>query len=137
MAKTALQIDAFGKAKRVPRFPRAEHDEQVALFAWMKLAHPEAWAHCYAIPNGGHRHAAVARKMKAEGVRKGVPDLCLALPRRNWHGLYVELKATGTTACAVSKEQREWISRLLYAGYQARVAHGFDEAKQVIEDYLQ
>lgn len=135
MRATAIQLDAFGRAKRI-RYPRAEHDEQVALIAWLRWMHPEAWAHCYAIPNGGHRHQAVAKRMKDEGVKRGVPDLCLALPRRHWHGLYVEMKAAGTTACSVSKEQREWIARLQTAGYQATVAHGLDDAKRVIAEYL-
>ena len=133
--RTATQLDAFGKPKRI-RYRPAEHDEQVALFAWLRWQYPEAWDHAYAIPNGGHRHAAVARRMKDEGVRRGVPDLCIALPRGDWHGLYVELKATGTTACVVSREQREWIGRLREAGYAAHVAHGLDEARRVIEGYL-
>jgi hypothetical protein len=135
MAKTAIQIDAFGKPKRIRYLP-AEHDEQVALVTWLQWMHREAWEHCYAIPNGGHRHQAVAKRMKDEGVKRGVPDLCLALPSRHWHGLYLELKASGTTACSVSKEQRAWIERLREAGYAAEVAHGLDEAKRVIEGYL-
>jgi hypothetical protein len=74
--------------------------------------------------------------MKDEGVKRGVPDLCIALPRNGRCGLYLELKATGTTACSVSKEQRAWIERLREAGYAAEVAHGLDEAKRVIEGYL-
>ena len=61
----------------------SEHQEQAALFRWAWFAqvkHP-ALALLYAIPNGGHRHKAVAARMKAEGVKAGVPDLCLPVAR--------------------------------------------------------
>jgi hypothetical protein len=103
---------------------------------WLQIRHPDVWPSAYAIPNGGHRHVAVAARMKDEGVKPGVPDLCIAIPRGSRHGLYLELKATGTTASAVSKEQREWIARLRTAGYAAEVAHGFEQATQIIEEYL-
>ena len=54
----------------------SEHDEQVLIFKWARLSEgrwPEL-ALLFAIPNGGHRHKAVAAKLKAEGVRAGVPD---------------------------------------------------------------
>ena len=57
----------------------SEHQEQVALFRWAEFAiarWPEL-ALMYAIPNGGHRHKAVAAGLKAEGVKRGVPDVCL------------------------------------------------------------
>ena len=31
-------------------------------------------------------------QMKAEGVKKGFPDIELSVPRRRFHGLYIELK---------------------------------------------
>jgi hypothetical protein len=71
-----------------------EHDEQVALSRWVTLLqprHPEL-ALLHAIPNGGHRHKAVAVRLKAEGVKRGVPDLCLPVPRGGHHGLYLEMK---------------------------------------------
>ena len=37
---------------------------------------------------GGARQVAMD---KAMGVKKGVPDLCLPVPRGTYHGLYIEL----------------------------------------------
>ena len=113
----------------------SEHDEQVALFEWAEWAegrHPEL-ALMYAIPNGGHRHKAVAGRMKAEGVKAGVPDICLPVARGGYHGLYIELKHGRNKA---THEQRQWIEALLSAGYFAVVAHEFDGAREVIERYL-
>ena len=68
-----------------------EHESQVAVINWCRMArkdYPEA-QRIFAIPNGGARHVAVAIKLKAEGVRQGVPDLCLPVPRGHlclWRG---------------------------------------------------
>jgi len=115
---------------------RSEHDEQVALITWCRY-HVGRWPELdllFAIPNGGHRHPAVAGKMKAEGVRAGVPDLFLPVSRGLWNGLFLELKtATGRW----TPEQREWICRLEGQGYRAEVCKGWEAAAAVIEDYMQ
>ena len=43
------------------------------------MQHREISALLYAVPNGGYRNAREAARFKAEGVRSGVPDLCLAV----------------------------------------------------------
>ncbi|HAC16943.1 MAG TPA: VRR-NUC domain-containing protein [Bacteroidetes bacterium] len=112
-----------------------EHLEQVALFQWASLNDeriPELKL-MFHIPNGGHRHKAVAAKMKAEGVKAGVPDILLACPRDGFHGLFIEMKAGKNRT---TKSQNEWIQRLLGVGYLAVVCYGFEEAKKEIMDYL-
>jgi hypothetical protein len=82
--------------------------------------------------------------MKDEGVRKGVPDLCLPVPmwgrytddgQIDWyHGLFIEMKKEkGGT---VSKEQKEWIELLKKQGYRVEVCKGYEAAVKVLEDYL-
>ena len=46
----------------------------------------------YHIPNGGTRDAIEGRHLKQQGVKRGVPDLCLPVARENYHALYIELK---------------------------------------------
>jgi len=113
-----------------------EHEEQKALFQWAGLAagaHPELRL-MYAIPNGGHRLKAVAGKLAAEGVKAGVPDTCLPVARGEFHGLYIEMKRRD--GGALSGPQRQWIADLNDHGYQAECCYGWDEAREVIEDYL-
>jgi len=113
----------------------SEHDEQKKIFQWARMSEgrwPEL-ALLFAIPNGGHRHKAVAAKLKAEGVKAGVPDMCLAVARRGWHGLYIELKHGKNTLRAT---QKLWLARLTDSGYYARVAYEFEGAKALIEEYL-
>jgi len=114
---------------------RNEHAEQAALFRWASFArvrHPEL-ALLFAVPNGGHRHKAVAAKLKAEGVKSGVPDICLPVARDGCHGLFIEMKtATGRP----SKLQRRWLDLLRAQGYHAEVCHGWMAARAVLETYL-
>ena len=114
----------------------SEHDEQVKLFQWARLSEgrwPEL-ALMFAIPNGGKRHVAVARKLKAEGVKAGVPDICLPVARGPWHALYIELKHKDNKA---TPAQRGWLRMLTKAGNRAEVAYEFEEAKALIEDYME
>lgn len=113
-----------------------EEQEQRALFNWVAIAQkqrPELRM-LFAVPNGGHRHKAVAAKLKATGVRPGVPDLHLAVAREPYHGLWIEMKRF--KGGQVSPDQKWWIDALLKEGYAVSLCRGWDAAKMVIEDYL-
>lgn len=85
------------------------------------------------IPNGGSRDKVEGRHLKLQGVRPGVPDLCLPVPRGQYHGLYIELKAEkGRT----SQEQEWWGEKLLEQGYMWEVCHGWQSATRVLEWYM-
>lgn len=114
----------------------SEHSEQVALMEWATLVRsqrPEL-DFLYAVPNGGFRQPATARKLKAEGVKPGVPDLCLPVSRSGFHGLYLEMKATDGR---LSEIQVRWLTALRSNGYAACVAYSFDQARQILVDYLE
>lgn len=113
----------------------SEHDHAVALMQAVRQ-----WEHrypvlarLYAIPNGGDRHPAVAGKLKAEGVKAGVPDYCLPAARGEHHGLYIELK---TETGRASREQADWVQALRAEGYRAEVCRGWDQALQVLLEYV-
>src|SRR5690606_12582346 len=66
-----------------------ESKSQQAFIRWWGLSHrslgvPHADL-LFAIPNGGARNPVTGATLKAEGVRRGVPDLFLAVPRINRH----------------------------------------------------
>lgn len=121
-----------------------EHDAQAAVFQWAKLAEgtlPELQL-LLAIPNGGHRHIAVAKKMQAEGVKAGVPDMLLPVARGGFHGLWIEMKADGSrpkrpgSKGPLSEEQRRWLQALNDQGYRAAVCFGSREAIDLLTQYL-
>lgn len=112
-----------------------EHAEQVALFQWarmMESRYPELEL-LHAIPNGGHRHIAVAVKMKAEGAKAGVPDVFLPAARGRFHGLYIEMKFGRNTP---SKNQKRWIDMLNRQGYYVDVCYTAQRAIEVVTEYL-
>ncbi|MBK8987407.1 MAG: VRR-NUC domain-containing protein [Chloroflexi bacterium] len=113
----------------------SEHDEQAALFGWVELQanlYPPLRL-LHAIPNGGHRHPVVAAKMKAEGVKRGVPDLCLPVARGGFHGLYIEMKFGRNRP---SDEQLWWLEALAGQGYKTAVCWSFEAAQRIILEYL-
>ena len=120
--------------------------DQETVFQWaalMRPRYPELYL-LYHIPNGGSRNALEAANLKRQGVKAGVPDLCLPVARGKYHGLYIELKKEGTRlkkkdgtwASEHIAEQAEMLEILEFRGYKAVFCVGFDEAKKVIDDYL-
>lgn len=110
-----------------------EHKLQVSLMQWLAAVHKIEYALTFAVPNGGHRHPAVAAKLKAEGVKRGVPDVFMAVPRGDKLGLFIELK---TEKGRPTEEQKTWIKLLNNQGYKAVICKGYDAAKTAIEEYL-
>lgn len=113
-----------------------EAQEQKALFEWAEWAkrrYPEL-ALMYHIANEGRRSYSLGKEMKAQGLRSGVPDICLPVPRGGYGALYIEMKRRKDSR--LSDNQRGWINGLNRAGNRAVVCKGWEEAKQEIETYL-
>jgi len=113
-----------------------EHEEQCAVIDWCEIAshqYPEL-SLIFAIPNGGQRHVGVARKLKAEGVRSGAPDLFLPVARGIYHGLFVEMKRQ--KGGRLSDTQKDYFPRLIQQDYKVIVCNGADEAMNGIQEYL-
>ena len=128
--------------KRSASLP-TEHEEQVTVVQWA-AAHEHVEPRLrmlFAIPNAGAgAQKGQAGKMRAEGVKAGVPDLCLpvrapyAKMYPPWSGLYIEMKRRkgGRT----SPEQQWWHDALRGQGYRVEVCRGADAAIEVLRDYL-
>ena len=113
----------------------SEHEEQVEFIRLVEFAFPpEVAALLFAIPNGGARHIKTARELKAEGVRKGVPDLFLAYPHNGYSGLFIEMKKR--YGGRVSPEQKAYIEALRGKGYKVEVCKGCDEAFNALTAYI-
>jgi VRR-NUC domain len=133
LSDEALREKLGVKRRAKPR--ELERRHQVALIKWVrevKDAYPVLNL-LYAVPNGGYRNIYVARKLKAEGVRAGVPDLCLPAARRGYHGLYIEMKSEEGVA---TKEQKAFLRSVLEEGYCAVIAEGVDQARSTIGWYI-
>jgi hypothetical protein len=130
-----------------------EHAQQTALFMWAaqhKDDYPELTL-MFAIPNGGLRNMATAARLKAEGVKAGVPDIFLPVARlrRNshtgettrwyYHGLFIEMKKPRV---GKQKADKRSDAQLLtqYAleenHYHCVVCYGYNEARDNLLSYL-
>lgn len=105
------------------------------VFDWAALAsraYPElAWL--YAIPNAAKRSARAAQWMKAEGLRPGVPDVCLPVPRGGFGALYIEHKRLGAKP---TPEQSRWLHHLALLGNRCIISHSFDSTRAALLEYL-
>lgn len=136
MRASGQEKKTAGKKKSIP-VPN-EHQEQMAFFQMAAVYFknmPELKYLLFAIPNGGLRNKIVALKMQAEGQKKGIPDIFCAIPKKGWHGLFIEMKKKeGGT---LSKEQKEAIAFLREQGYRVEVAKGADNAFNILCRYLE
>lgn len=112
-----------------------ESEEQTALFDWAKLQkckYPELDM-LSAVPNGGSRHPVEAMNLKKQGVKAGYPDITLDVAKQGFHSLLIEMKRKPNKP---TQEQLEWHEKLKYYGNRVEVCYGFEEAKNVILNYL-
>lgn len=114
-----------------------EHAEQRAFFGWLQVQinlGVEPFAHlAYAVPNGGERNLIVASRLKTEGVKSGVPDVCWPVPRGVYPSLYIEMKALPVGR--VSDTQKIWHTDLRGIGCAVAVCWNWRAARQCFTDY--
>lgn len=113
-----------------------EHGEQSALFCWAadySLIYPRI-KFMFAIPNGGLRDPITAGRLRAEGVKRGVPDILLPVTNRSYAGLFIEMKRRkgGET----SEFQDNYHEYLKSASYKVVTAHTWEKARDEILSYI-
>ncbi len=104
-----------------------EHDEQVIFVRWFRMQFPDV--RIFAVPNGGQRNPVTAKRLKDEGVERGVPDLCIPAWR-----LWVEMKrASGGTTL---RHQKEWHAYLRSIGDTVMVCRGARSAMAMVREFV-
>ncbi len=110
----------------------SEHAHQAAFFGWANMKRFPGIELLHATPNGGQRHPAVAAKLKAEGVKAGMPDVSWPVPRGGFVGLAIEFKHGDGNP---TKEQRERIDQLQKQGWCVAVCWSWDAAARLLTGY--
>ena len=89
----------------------------------------------YAVPNGGHRDVRTAVKLKREGVKSGVWDVCVPIPSRKMGapGMYIEFKAGKN---GLTDNQKAFQNLLEPLGFHFVVAYNPNYAESKLKDYL-
>ena len=86
-----------------------------------------------------------AAKNKRRNPHRGYPDLFIAEPHGDYHGLYIEIKKEGQDPYRKDgklksdehiQEQAEMLRKLSDKGYAATFAVGFEGVKEVIDTYM-
>ncbi len=114
----------------------SEETEQIHLMTWCRWAeskYPELSA-VYHIPNEGKRSKAAGGRLKEMGLRPGVPDICLPVPKGGYSGLYIELKKIGGKPTA---SQIDWLELLDSYGHCVAVCEGAEAAEALIIAYCE
>jgi len=131
--KAKLEVHG-GKVKKVRRQPELE--EQAALIEWADKTVIDGIRigdYLIHIPNEGKRGPKAAKDAKRLGLRAGVSDLFLALPRGGYAGLWIEMKSVdGVT----TEEQEKWLLRMEKVGYKTIVGFGFKQVNNIVMSYL-
>lgn len=115
--------------------PGSENAIQAAYFEWAAYAsakYPELQL-LFAIPNGANKTPAERIVFKATGLKSGVPDVFLPVPRGGYHGLFIEFK---TEKGKVSDTQKQWLADLAVQGYHVVVCRDMSEAVELTVEYL-
>ena len=114
---------------------------QQSIIQWASMCkYKDILRFMYHTQNGGSRNKVEGARFKREGVKSGVPDLCLPCARKGYHGLYIEVKLdnTATTKKSYLKpEQKEWMEFLIKEGYRHDIVRNLQDAMRIINWYLE
>ncbi len=86
------------------------------------------------VVNEGKRSPMTGSRLKAIGMRAGVPDYILPIKSGKYGALWLEIKRRDNGS--VSDAQVDWLKKLQASGHCACVCYGWEHAAQVITDYL-
>jgi hypothetical protein len=86
-----------------------------------------------AFPLQGKRSPANGARMKAEGMRRGTPDMLLAAQRGSHPGLWLEMKSAKGV---LNPHQKAFLQAMGQLGYATVVCRSAQEARAAITAYL-
>lgn len=107
---------------------------QKSCVRWFRLKYRDVEPLFFAVPNGGARDAWTAKIMHDEGVRAGVADLILLLPRHGFAAMAIEMK---TPKGRQSESQKQFQRLCGENGTLYRVVRSFDEFRRLVTQYME
>lgn len=121
-----------GKKKRTVK--NEEADIQSEFFKQVKLFFPQIPDKMiFAVPNGGSRNKLEAINLKRQGVKPGVSDVILLIPKGGFASLCMEFK---TKTGRQSKEQKEFQKQAQMCGSRYVIVRSVKEAIEKMQEYL-
>jgi hypothetical protein len=110
-----------------------EEQIQINFFEYVSLQYPTLAPFIFHIPNGGSRNIVEAVKLKRMGVRRGVWDVFVNLPSKNYCGLWIEFKSGKNK---LTKEQEIFLESIKNNRQMHAVCYDLPEAIAVLKTYL-
>lgn len=112
-----------------------EHDIQAAYFDFIswEINRDSRYDAIYAVPNAGKRSVGALLYYKAEGLRSGVPDVCIPVPVKPYCGAYIEFKRPGEKQ---TQKQIEWFIKLTNLGHKCVVCYDATVAYEWTKEYF-
>ncbi len=123
----------------------AKKEEQLSksVSRYLKLQYPDVVFTCDS--SGIRLTIGQATALKAQRSVHKIPDMIILKPNGEYHGLILELKSEDSSPYlkdgSLSKgqhiqEQNQTLTALLNIGYYAVFIVGFNQAKEVIDNYM-
>ena len=120
-----------------------EEQEQIQFIKYAELQYPGIE---FRVDKDGQfaRGKALWSKAKQKG-KKGFPDVVIPVPRGTYTGLVIEMKRSGEAVYKKDgglrkddhlEDQQWWLNWFKSCGCHAVFCIGFDEAKQVLDNYM-
>lgn len=109
-----------------------EQRQQQAIVTYLQLQYKNV-RFCASLGGQYQQYQSQRTKAIKTGYIKGFPDLQITEARKEYHGLFIELK---TKTGRLTPYQKEWIQDLNERGYLAKCCKGMDEAIALIDWYL-
>ncbi|MDE1476314.1 VRR-NUC domain-containing protein [Xenorhabdus bovienii] len=109
-----------------------EHYAQVHFFYHCEMNTPDIHKRLHSTPNGGLRHKKTGEHLRAEGQRRGYPDVSLDLAKGCYHGMRFEFKHGANKP---SEDQKQWLNILSEDGFYCVVVYGEHEAIEAVTQY--
>lgn len=101
------------------------------VMSWVRM-HPMLKGLVLHFPNEGRRSTRFGALLKDMGMRAGVADLLIAMPRHGFGGAWLELKSKNGF---LSEFQKDFLADMRQQNYFVSVCWSIDEAIKVISWY--
>jgi len=131
--RRALQGNADPNADAITTEEASEHEEQTAVVTWCHQHEDHRLRLIFAVPNAGKRSPQAANYYRAEGLKPGVPDLCLPLGYGGYLGMFIEMKVGDND---LSPLQEWWRDHLRGVGYYVIACWSSRAAIAAIRSYI-
>lgn len=121
-----------GKSNPYEKGRTAESRFQKAVTRLVRYKYPKA--NYFHVPNEGRRNLATGKRLKDEGLKKGVSDCLFDNPRKGYHGLRIELKVEGGK---VADEQKQYLIDVINEGYFGAVCWNLESVEMILNWYFE